>query len=366
MRDDARRAARAAVARAAPTRTGASGHAAASAARSAGSSMSALLKRPRSGTSAAPTSSSTARTAADAPVAVRPAASITCSSRSASPTSSSVAAERRDERVRQPVDEPDRVRHEHLAPIGQPHLAHQRIERHEQRVRRSAPAPRQQVEQRRLAGVGVADQRDRRDVGLLPALAQPGPPLPHVLDAGRDARDALPDPPPVGLELRLAGPARADAAAESRQRDAGADQPRAAGTSAARARPATCPSRVRARRAKMSRMSCVRSMTRSATPSSIAAAAPASTRGRRPPGRCAARRRPPPVRAACRARGTSPGPAARAPGSSAATTPAARGLRRARRVRSSDCSASRLRPLPGARPTSAARSWEFRVSAPAE
>ena len=45
-------------------------------------------------------------------------------------------AERRDQRVRQPIDEADGVRHEQLAAIRQPDLADERIERHEQRVRR--------------------------------------------------------------------------------------------------------------------------------------------------------------------------------------------------------------------------------------
>ena len=48
-------------------------------------------------------------------------------------------AKRRDQRVRQAVDEPDRVRHEQLAAVRQPDLPDQRIERHEQRVRRFGP-----------------------------------------------------------------------------------------------------------------------------------------------------------------------------------------------------------------------------------
>ena len=45
-------------------------------------------------------------------------------------------AKRRDQRVRQPIDEADRVGHQQLAAVGQPHLPHERIERDEQRVRR--------------------------------------------------------------------------------------------------------------------------------------------------------------------------------------------------------------------------------------
>ena len=43
-------------------------------------------------------------------------------------------AKRRHQRVRQPIDESDRVGDEQLAAVGQPDLADQRIERDEQRV----------------------------------------------------------------------------------------------------------------------------------------------------------------------------------------------------------------------------------------
>ena len=44
--------------------------------------------------------------------------------------------------------------------------------------------------------------------------------------SSRDRLDARPEAPAVGFELRFAGPSRADAAAEPRQRGAGADEPR--------------------------------------------------------------------------------------------------------------------------------------------
>ncbi len=135
-------------------------------------------------------------------------------------------AKRRDERVRQPIDEADGVRHEQLAAVGQPHLADERIERDEQRVRRFRVRARQHVEQRRLAGVGVADERDRRHRRLVAPLAQLRAPLPHLLDVFGDRVDARADAPAIGLELRFAGAPRADAAAEPRQRGARADQPR--------------------------------------------------------------------------------------------------------------------------------------------
>ena len=44
-------------------------------------------------------------------------------------------AKRRHQRVRQPIDEADRVAQQQLAAIGQVDAPHQRIERDEQRVR---------------------------------------------------------------------------------------------------------------------------------------------------------------------------------------------------------------------------------------
>ena len=43
-------------------------------------------------------------------------------------------AERRDQRMRQPIDEADGIRQEQLAAVGQPDLAQQRIEGDEQRI----------------------------------------------------------------------------------------------------------------------------------------------------------------------------------------------------------------------------------------
>ena len=67
-------------------------------------------------------------------------------------------------------------------------LPDERIERDEERVRRDRFAAGQRVEQRRLAGVGVADQRDRRHGGLLPPLAQLRPAPPDGIDLLRRAR----------------------------------------------------------------------------------------------------------------------------------------------------------------------------------
>ena len=108
------------------------------------------------------------------------AASITCSDEIGVGGLFERGAERRDQRVRQPVDESDGVGDQQLAAVGQPHLADQRIERDEQRVRRLGVRTRQHVEQRRLARVGVADQRDGRHRRLVPPLAQLAAALAHL------------------------------------------------------------------------------------------------------------------------------------------------------------------------------------------
>ena len=135
-------------------------------------------------------------------------------------------AKRRDERVRQPIDESDGVGHQQLPLVRQAHLPHQRIQRDEQRVRRFGRLLRQQIEQRRLAGVGVADERDERHRGLLAPGARMPPPLPDRVDLLRDGVDLLANPPAIGLELRFAGTTRADAAAQPGERRAGADEAR--------------------------------------------------------------------------------------------------------------------------------------------
>ena len=63
--------------------------------------------------------------------------------------------------------------------IRQPNAPDERIERDEQRVGRDRVAARQRVEQRRLAGVRVADQRDRRHGCLVAPLAQLRSPAPR-------------------------------------------------------------------------------------------------------------------------------------------------------------------------------------------
>ncbi len=135
-------------------------------------------------------------------------------------------AKRRDERVRQAIDEADGVRHEELPPVRQPHLADKRIERDEERVRCHGVIARERVEERRLAGVGVADEGDRRDGALLAALAQLRAPAADHVDFLRQHADALPNAPAIGLELGLAGASGPDAAAKPRQGLTRPDEPR--------------------------------------------------------------------------------------------------------------------------------------------
>ncbi len=84
----------------------------------------------------------------------------------------------------------------------------------------------ERVEERRLAGVGVADERDRRHGTLLTPLAQLRAAAANDVDLLRQHADALPNAPAIGLELGLAGASRPDAAAQPRQRLARSDEPR--------------------------------------------------------------------------------------------------------------------------------------------
>ena len=113
-----------------------------------------------------------------------------------------------------------------LAPIGQVDAPHERIERDEQRVRRFGIRLRQPVEQRGLAGIGVADERHRRHIDLVAPLAQLRSAPPHDVDLVLQRLHAHADAPAIRFELGFAGTPGADAAAETRQRLARSDQAR--------------------------------------------------------------------------------------------------------------------------------------------
>ena len=120
-----------------------------------------------------------------------------------------------DQRVRQPIDEADGVRHQQLAAVWQPQLTHQRVERHEQGVRGVSVRAGQHVEQRRLAGVGVADERNRRHRRLVTTIAQLRAAPPNLLDVVAEDVNPRADSAAIGLELGFAGSAGADAAAQT-------------------------------------------------------------------------------------------------------------------------------------------------------
>ena len=91
-------------------------------------------------------------------------------------------------------------------------FAERRVERREELVGGVHAAAGQAVEQRRFAGVGIADQRDRAHRGTVAgaALCRARDGNPHQPAA--QELDALRDQAPVGLQLRFAGTAEPDAA----------------------------------------------------------------------------------------------------------------------------------------------------------
>src|SRR4029077_11836461 len=73
---------------------------------------------------------------------------------------------------------------------------------------------REHVQQRRLADVRIARERNRRRLGAPPLLAPRRALALELLQATPELSDAPPREPAVGLELRLTGAACADAATE--------------------------------------------------------------------------------------------------------------------------------------------------------
>ena len=121
-------------------------------------------------------------------------------------------AKRGDQLVRQVADETDGIGQRGLQAGRQVQPPHRRIECREQLVGGVGAGACQSVEQRRLAGVGVADERDGRHLGPLALLARRLALHEHLVEAVVQRLDALADQPAVGLELRFARAAQADAA----------------------------------------------------------------------------------------------------------------------------------------------------------
>ena len=177
-------------------------------------------------------------------------------------------AEGVDELVRELADEADGVGQQVVAP-AQPPAARRRVERVEEAVAHADLRARQRVEQRRLAGVGVADERDGRQ---LRALALGAHRLARALDPLQPAAqrgDAVAREAAVGLDLRLARsagadpgpPAAAPAPAPSRSRWVHSPRIRARLYSSCASSTWSLPSAEWAWPAKMSRMIAVRSTT---------------------------------------------------------------------------------------------------------
>ena len=125
--------------------------------------------------------------------------------------SSSVARERVDQLVGQLADEADGVGEEVGAAL-EAQRARRRVERVEQPVAHADVGARQRVEQRRLARVRVAGERDRRQVRALALGALRRARGAHAVELAAQRGDPVARQPAVGLDLRLARAAGADAA----------------------------------------------------------------------------------------------------------------------------------------------------------
>ena len=137
-------------------------------------------------------------------------------------------AERGDEMGRQVGDEADRVRQDRLAARRQVEPAHRRVEGREQQVLGADRRAGQAVEQRRFAGIGVADQRDDRIRHAPARLAVQRAGALDVVELAAQPGDALADQPAVDFELAFARSAeKAETAALAFEMGPGPHQPRA-------------------------------------------------------------------------------------------------------------------------------------------
>ena len=194
---------------------------------SCGSVRSALLSTTTRGLWPAPSSSRTVCTVRRCSAAWRSARSTTSIRASARVTSSRVAWKASTSWCGSLWMKPTVSLTMTVWPSRKPHPAGGRVEGGEEHVlgHRGLLAH-QGVEQRRLAGVGVAHDGHGRQQAPLAGPSGRLPAAPHLLHALPGLLDALADDPAVGLQLGLPRASRADAATRAREVGPQAGQPR--------------------------------------------------------------------------------------------------------------------------------------------
>ena len=165
----------------------------------------------RRGTSSASISCSTVSTAWISASTSGALASTMCTSRSASTTSSSVERNASTSWCGRRRTKPTVSESTHGLAAGKVQAAHGGIERREQLVLHEHARVREPVQQRRLARVRVADERDVRDVAALARLALRGAGRREADEVALELLHAAQQAPAIDLELGLARTAGADA-----------------------------------------------------------------------------------------------------------------------------------------------------------
>ena len=161
--------------------------------------------------------------------------------------------------MRQIADEADRIAEQNAAPILEVPLPRARVQRREQLVLDVDAGAGQGVHQRAFAGVGVADQRDRMFLAAAAHLALLA--RLHLDEPRFQIADAQIDEPAVFFELRFAGAAQCRCRRSMRPRWLHICRRRGRAYSSWASSTCKRASMERARVAKMSRISSLRSST---------------------------------------------------------------------------------------------------------